>query len=122
MKVIFYIEKFENAISSLFPEGNDYTRLWKEYSQSVNRRGGDHISILIQGEEWLKEFCSPQHLVLKAYRAQITNDTSLFEEIVKEHGSSSAVWEVYTKYLEERKDKNKDRVETEREDQISIPL
>ena len=106
MKVIFYIEKFENAISSLFPEGNDYTRLWKEYSQSVNRRGGDHISILIQGEEWLKEFCSPQHLVLKAYRAQITNDTSLFEEIVKEHGSSSAVWEVYTKYLEERKDKN----------------
>ena len=99
-----YLEKFQTAITCAFPEGNDYTKLWREYSQNVNRRGGDYIYTLIQGEEWLQSSCPPQHLALKAYRAQITNDTSLFEEIVREHGSSASVWEVYIKYLEEKKD------------------
>lgn len=91
-------------MSNPFAEGNDYTKLWREYSQNVNRHGGDHISILIQGEAWLKAYCPPQHLVLKAYRGQITQDSLVFEEIVKEQGSSAAVWEVYIKFLEEQKD------------------
>jgi RNA recognition motif-containing protein len=101
-----YTEKFFKAILNSFTEASDYTRLWKEYSQNVNRSGGDHLSVLIEGETWLKEYFPPQHLVLKAYRASITNDVNLFEEIVKEKGSSASVWEVYLKYLEEKKDKS----------------
>ncbi|OMJ79381.1 hypothetical protein SteCoe_20628 [Stentor coeruleus] len=103
-----YIGKFKKALEQAFEDASDLTRLWKEYSQSAKRSSQDQLQILIEGENWLAEYYPPQHLVLKAYRANITDNIQLFEEIVKEQGSSAAVWDVYIKYLED-KNNNKAR-------------
>lgn len=96
----FYIEILNKALSQPFDEASSYTRLWKEYSLSLQRIGKDPIPALIQGEHWLKSYCPPQHLVLKAARGTLTKDLALFEEIVKEQSTSYTCWEVYLKFLE----------------------
>lgn len=96
----FYIEPLNKALSQSFEEASSYTKLWKEYTQSLKRTGQDPIPALIEGEQWLKSYCPPQHLVLKASRGVLTKDISLFEEIIKEQSTSISCWEVYLKFLE----------------------
>jgi len=96
----FYLEILSKALSQSFEEASSYTKLWKEYAQSLQRTGLDPVPGLIEGEQWLKSYFPPQHLVLKASRGVLTKDISLFEEIVKEQSSSISCWEVYLKFLE----------------------
>ena len=89
------------ALSQPFEDGKSFTRIWKEFASALARNGKDCIGVLVQGEEWLKSYCPPQHLVLKAFRGNLVKDFRVFEEIVKEQPSASQCWEVYLKFLQE---------------------
>lgn len=89
------------ALSQPFDDATCFTRIWKEFAASLIRNGKDCIEVLKQGEDWLKNFCPPQHLALKAFRGSLVKDFRVFEEIVKEQPSASRCWDVYLKFLME---------------------
>lgn len=96
---IIYIEYFNKAIQISFPYPQYYTKLWKDYTNYLRRCSQDYLDMMIEGEQWLESYIPPEHIYLKLYRAELTQNLELFEEITHEQGSAYTVWSSYLTYL-----------------------
>lgn len=95
----FYSEYFNKAIQTSFPYPQYYTKLWKDYINYLRRSSQDYLDIMLEGEQWLESYIPPEHIYLRLYRAELTLNIELFEEIAHEQGAAYAVWSAYISYL-----------------------